>query len=152
MDNNGPAGRVTSSTGSARRVAGSPGLVKNTDDEARDRASDQTHDGVNRLATLQSLDKRAAGLVVLELDGQKAKHGTEPGDEERDHSARVTASTGDVNGDGEIVGALYGGLHINGTMLAPLPWNERPGFHGRIEGAGQDPDAIRRMIRCGGAS
>lgn len=37
----------------------------------------------------------------------------------------------------------------NGASLAPLPWAETPGFHERIELTGQDPDAIRRMIRRG---
>jgi hypothetical protein len=63
----------------------------------------------------------------------------------------VTATTGDVNGDGDIVGALSGRLHVNGTMLDPGRWRERPGFHERIEAAGHEPDAIRRLILRTGA-
>lgn len=61
-------------------------------------------------------------------------------------SGRVTSSTGDVDRDGELVGALTDRLHVNGTMLSPARWAERPGFHERIGATGQDPAAIRRMI------
>jgi len=59
---------------------------------------------------------------------------------------RVTSSTGDVDRDGELVGALTDRLHVNGTMLNPGRWSERPGFHDRIAAAGQDPAVIRRML------
>jgi hypothetical protein len=61
-----------------------------------------------------------------------------------DPSAVSQARSGDVGKDGEIVG-----LRENGTSLAVLPWRERPGFHERMIGAGQDPDVMRRMIRRG---
>jgi hypothetical protein len=37
-----------------------------------------------------------------------------------------------------------------GTAFAtPFPWTERPGFYARMEAAGQDPEAMRRMVAAG---
>ncbi len=62
-------------------------------------------------------------------------------------SGVVTSSAGDVDLNGELVGRL----RENGTAFAVLPWHERPGFHERMEAAGQDPEAMRRMVAAGGA-
>lgn len=62
-------------------------------------------------------------------------------------AGRVTSSTGDVDLDG----ALVGRVRENGTSLSVLPWEERPGFFERVTAAGQEPEAIRRLIRAGSA-
>lgn len=62
-------------------------------------------------------------------------------------SGRVTSSAGDCDLNGDLVGRI----RENGTTWATMPWNERPGFHDRMEAAGQDPEAMRRMIAAGGA-
>jgi len=62
-------------------------------------------------------------------------------------AGRVTSSTGDVDLDG----ALVGRVRENGAALGALPWNERPGFYERMEAAGQDPEAMRKLIAAGGA-
>jgi hypothetical protein len=59
----------------------------------------------------------------------------------------VTSSAGDCDLNGDLVGRVR---QENGTTLKPLPWLERPGFHDRMVGAGQDPEAMRRMIAAGG--
>lgn len=59
----------------------------------------------------------------------------------------LECSTGDVDLNGELVGRL----RENGTAHAARPWHERPGFHERMEAAGQDPEAMRRMVAAGGA-
>jgi hypothetical protein len=62
-------------------------------------------------------------------------------------SGHVTSSTGDVDLEGQLVGLV----RECGTSLKPYPWKERPGFYDRVEAAGEDPEAIRRMIRAGQA-
>jgi hypothetical protein len=62
-------------------------------------------------------------------------------------NGRVTSSTGDVDLEGQLIGRV----RECGTSLTPWPWQERPGFYERVAAAGQDPDAIRRMIHAGEA-
>lgn len=89
----------------------------------------------------------ADGLVVAPAPGEG--EGEEQDDGEA-HALIVTTSAGNVNastGDVDLDGQLLGRVRECGTSLLPFPWSERPGFHERMEAAGQDPDAMRHLIK-----
>lgn len=57
-------------------------------------------------------------------------------------SVRPTASTGEVDGNGDIVGIL----ERIGTAIDPGPYVERPGLDDRLRDAGADVLGVRRML------
>jgi hypothetical protein len=63
------------------------------------------------------------------------------------HGARVTASTGEVDSNGDVVGER---IRRIGTAVEPPRYRERPGLDARLTAAGADVAAVaavRRMLR-----
>jgi hypothetical protein len=63
-------------------------------------------------------------------------------------SRRVTSSTGDIDKNGDVVGAKSAELFFfSASGLLERAYLERPGLDDRIREAGADPAAVRRLLR-----
>ena len=157
MEHIGSTGVVTNSADAAGSSKGRGGrfaagrgqqaLDDHSDHAAGDAAADQSGDGLDRVTAAQHLHDRAAGLVVLELDAHEPEHGTNRGDDEADHALSVTASTGDVNPDGQVIGLRP----ENGTSLEVSLYSVRVGAEQRLldacDGDLEQALSVRRLLR-----